>query len=254
MSLNFDKVGRTLAKVEGGKNNNKVISINTDDDEKIKKSFTKLKITDSGKFIQIPDGDKEREICYITGPSGSGKSTYCANYIKEYKKLYKNNPIYVFSALKDDESLDIIKPKRIKIDEKLITEPLVVDDFVDSLVVFDDIDVISNKNWRKAVYNLLNQILETGRHFKVSCLITNHLPTAGNDSRRILNECHSVTYFPHSGNKSTLKRLLVEIVGIDKEDMIKIKKLKSRWATIFKNYPQIAMTEKDIWILADEDD
>ena len=36
--------------------------------------------------------------------------------------------------------------------------------------------------------------------------------------------------------------------------MIKIKKLKSRWATIFKNYPQIAMTEKDIWILADEDD
>jgi hypothetical protein len=51
MSLNFDKVGRTLAKVEGGKNNNKIISINTDDDEKIKKSFTKLKITDSGKFI-----------------------------------------------------------------------------------------------------------------------------------------------------------------------------------------------------------
>ena len=254
MSLNFDKVGRTLAKVEGGKNNNKIISINTDDDEKIKKSFTKLKITDSGKFIQTPDGDKEREICYITGPSGSGKSTYCANYIKEYKKLYKNNPIYVFSALKDDESLDIIKPKRIKIDEKLITDPLIVDDFVDSLVVFDDIDVISNKNWRKAVYNLLNQILETGRHFKVSCLITNHLPTAGNDSRRILNECHSITYFPHSGNKATLKRLLVEIIGIDKEDMIKIKKLKSRWATIFKNYPQIAMTEKDIWILADEDD
>lgn len=120
--------------------------------------------------------------------------------------------------------------------------------------MFDDIDVISQKEWRKAVYHLLNEILETGRHHKVSCLITNHLPTARDDTKRVLNECHSITYFPHSGNKSTMKRLLLEIVGIDKEDMIKIKKLKTRWATIYKNYPQIAMTEKDMWILADEDD
>lgn len=254
MALNFDKVGRNLARIEGGKYNNKTVSINMEDDDDVKKSFTKLKLPDGGKFQQIPDSTKEREICYITGPSGSGKSTYCANYIKEYKKLYKKNNIYVFSALKDDESLDVINPKRIKIDERLVTEPLTVGDFYNSLVVFDDIDVISQKEWRKAVYHLLNEILETGRHHKVSCLITNHLPTARDDTKRVLNECHSITYFPHSGNKSTMKRLLLEIVGIDKEDMIKIKKLKTRWATIYKNYPQIAMTEKDMWILADEDD
>jgi ABC-type dipeptide/oligopeptide/nickel transport system ATPase component len=230
------------------------VSVHTEDDDDIKKSFQKLKLTNNSKFQQVPDITKEREICYITGASGSGKSTYCANYIKEYKKIFKKNNIYVFSALKDDESLDVISPKRIKIDERLISDPLSVVDFSNSLVVFDDIDVISNKLWRKAVYQILNEILETGRHYKVSCLITNHLPTARDDTKRVLNECHSITYFPHSGNASSLKRLLTEIVGIEKEDMKKIKKMKSRWATIYKNYPQIAMTEQDIWILADEDE
>jgi hypothetical protein len=254
MSLNFDKIGKTLAIIKNGKYNNKVLSICPDDDDKVKKSFTKLKIPDSGKFYQMPDKNIERQILYITGASGSGKSTYCANYIMEYKKIFSKNDIYVFSALKDDESLDKVEPKRVKIDDRLISDPLLVDDFKNSLVVFDDIDVISDKHQRKAVYNLLNAILETGRHFRVSCLITNHLPTAREETRRVLNECHSITYFPHSGNKSTLNRLLTEIIGLDKEDVIKIKKLKTRWATIFKNYPQIAMTEKDIWILAEDDD
>lgn len=254
MALNFDNIGRNLCKIEGGKYNNKIVSVDTKDNEKVKKTFDKLKLEGKSKFQQIPDKTTERTIGYITGPSGSGKSTYCANYIKEYKKLYKKNDIYVFSALKDDESLDVVEPKRIKIDERLITEPLTVEDFKNSLVIFDDIDVISNKIWRKAVYQIMNEVLETGRHYYCSCLITNHLPTARDDTKRVLNECHTITYFPHSGNASTLKRLLVEIVGIEKEDMKKIKNLKSRWATIYKNYPQIAMTEKDIWLLKDEDD
>jgi hypothetical protein len=32
-----------------------------------------------------------------------------------------------------------------------------------------------------------------------------------------------------------------------------IKKMKTRWCVIYKNYPQIVMTEKDIWLLADAD-
>jgi len=51
----------------------------------------------------------------------------------------------------------------------------------------------------------------------------------------------------------SLKYLLTEYIGLDKKDMVKIKKMKSRWATIFKNYPQIAMTNRDIWILAEDE-
>ncbi|MFM7981158.1 MAG: hypothetical protein ACKPKO_17760, partial [Candidatus Fonsibacter sp.] len=47
------------------------------------------------------------------------------------------------------------------------------------------------------------QILEIGRHFKIHCIVTNHLPTNGKDTRRILNEAHTVTYFPHSAGGKT---------------------------------------------------
>jgi hypothetical protein len=251
--LNFDNVGKKLAIIDGGKLNNKIISVSDDEDnKKIKKSFNRYKIVDNGKFQQLPN-THSRTCAYITGPSGAGKSCYIANYAKQYKKIYKENPIYVFSALKEDESLDVIEPKRIKIDSRLITDPLDINDFSNSLIIFDDIDVISDKNIRLAVYNILDQVLEIGRHNFCSCFLSSHLPYNGASTKRILNECSTITYFPSSGNSSTMKRLLCEIVGIDKKDISNVKKLKSRWCTIFKNYPQIIMTEKNIYLTSDED-
>jgi hypothetical protein len=113
--------------------------------------------------------------------------------------------------------------------------------------------VISDKKQREAVYNILNQILEIGRHDNISCLITNHLATAGKDTRRVLNECHAVVYFPFSGSAKQINYLLIEYLGLDKKDISKIKKLKTRWCCVYKNYPQIVMTERDIWILAEDE-
>jgi hypothetical protein len=48
--------------------------------------------------------------------------------------------------------------------------------------------------------------------------------------------------------------MLTEYVGFDKDDIKMIKKMKTRWCCIYKNYPQVVMTEKDIWILADQDE
>jgi Cdc6-like AAA superfamily ATPase len=257
MSLNFDDVGRQLAVIEGGsKNKGKTVSICTkeEDEDDIKKAFRTIQLGEGQKFQQTPDPETERTIIYITGASGSGKSTYIASYCKQYKKKFPDNEIYVFSALNEDSSLDVVKPNRLKIDERMITDPLTVDDFKDTLVIFDDIDVISDKKFREAVYQILNAILETGRHTKTSVCISNHLPTAGKDTRRVLNECHAVVYFPHSGSAKALKYLLTEYLGLDKTSMSKIKKLKTRWACIFKNYPTIAMTEQNMWLLADDDD
>lgn len=261
MSLNFDRLGRFLAKVEGGRYDRKIVSVTSEigkptaqaAEEDYSKPFARLNVGE-GKFQQVPDPDTERQILYITGASGSGKSTYTAKYIQNYKRLFPKNPIYCFSALKEDESLDVVKPKRVTIDDTLVSDPLPIEEFKDSCVIFDDIDVISDKKQREAVYSILNSALETGRHFRITVIITNHLATGGKDTRRVLNECSSVTYFPFSGSNVGLKRLLVDYLGLDAKAIKYIKSLKSRWATIFRAYPNVVMTEHDIWLSHGDDD
>ena len=252
MALTFENEGRILAKITDGKLKNKNVSVVGNVADAVK-TFNTLTLKD-GSFQHMPDPETERQILYITGPSGSGKSTYTANYALLYKQVFKKNPIYVFSALKDDESLDVIKPKRFKITkEALLDDKLNIEDLKNSLCIFDDIDCISDKELKNEVYNILNAILETGRHFKISCIITNHLPSNGPYTRRILNECHTVTYFPHSGNNGKISKFLIEQIGISKKDYILNKKAKSRWATIFKNYPMVNMTQNNIRLLDTED-
>ena len=111
----------------------------------------------------------------MTGPSVSGKSTYTRKYLEQWKKKNKDKEIYVFSSLPEDESLDDVKPQRIKLDRSIYEEPIGVEEFQDSVVIFDDIDVISDKKIRDAVYNILNKVLEIGRDFKITTLVTNHL-------------------------------------------------------------------------------
>ena len=222
-------------------------------DDSLIQEFRQLKIANDSKFQHIPDTTKEREILYITGPSGSGKSTYTRKYLEQYKKKYKNRPIYLFSSLPSDDSLDKVGPKRIKLDERMHTDPIKVEELRESICIFDDIDVISEKKVRELVYDVLSQVLEIGRHYKIHCVVTNHLPTNGKDTRRILNEAHTVTYFPHSaGGKS--KYMLEEYVGLDKKQISYTKKQHSRACTILKNYPQCFMLEHEIGLLNLHDD
>ncbi len=145
--------------------------------------------------------------------------------------------------------------KRIKIGANLISDPLEIDDLKDSCCVFDDIDVISDKKHREAVYKILNSILETGRHTKTSCINTNHLPTNKGETRRILNESHIVVYFPHSGSVRGVNYLLTEYVGLSKQEVSAITKMNSRWACMFKNVAVMIMTERRLFFSgADADD
>ena len=247
--FNLDKIGRPIARIDEGKNDKKIISLS---DAEESNGFKNIRLKE-GKFSHIPNTDQERDILYITGPSGSGKSWYANTYIKNYKKTYPKNNIYMFSPVVEDESIssDI---KRVKLDDRMVTDPLKIGELAESLVIFDDIDVIKDKKLREAIYALLNEVLEVGRHIKVSCIITNHLPTNGKETRRMLNEAHAITYFPAAGSKVQLNRLLEQYIGMDKKDIKKAKQSGSRWVTVFKNYPQFVMTEKELYLLATDDD
>ena len=146
--LNLNKIGRPLCKVEKGKYDGMIVSVSTSDalpsddkDENLIKEFKRLSIPNESKFQQIPDKTREREILYITGCSGSGKSTYTRKFIEQVKKSKKDIPIYLFSALPDDESLDSIKPLRVQLDDSLLEDPIDIKEFENSVLIFDDIDV-----------------------------------------------------------------------------------------------------------------
>ena len=171
--LNLNKVGRPLAKIGGGKYNGQIVSVSDqfaskegEESDGLIREFRKLKIASDSKFQHIPDTTKERSILYITGPSGSGKSTHTRKYLQEYTKKFKDRPIYLFSSLRKDESLDAVKPKRIRMDASLHEDPIKIEELAQSACIADDIVVITDKKIRQAVYAFLNQCLEIGMRYK----------------------------------------------------------------------------------------
>ena len=101
--LNLNKVGRPLARIDGGKYSGRVVSVSDqfandakEGDDGLIKEFRQLKIANDSKFQHIPDTTKERSIFYITGPSGSGKSIHTRRYLEQYKKKLKATYPYIF--------------------------------------------------------------------------------------------------------------------------------------------------------------
>lgn len=258
--MNFEGVGTTIALLENTDEKDrkkwKVLSI-TDKPKECASPMKELRLKDKPNlhFQPIPDKKSERSIRYVTGASGSGKSYYTKMYADEYHRMYPKREIYILSSIKEDPTLDKIKDlHRIKLEGEFLTEALTAEDFKDCLVIFDDTDCLINKAVKQKVDALLNSVLETGRHFNVEVVYTSHLACNGRDTRRILNECKSVTIFPSGLGGKAMKYLLDNYFGLDKEQISKIKKLNSRWVTIQKGFPMSVMSDKECFILNDHDD
>jgi RecA-family ATPase len=254
--MNFENIGLEVAKVINDnkkKDNEKILSVE-DDEDKVKDYFEEYKCLKGERMQQIPIKQRERDVLFISGQSGSGKSTYSRKYIEQYHKMYKKRPVFVFSYFQDDPSLDSLKYlKRIPLDEKFVNTELVLEDFRDTLVLFDDIDCIRNKEIRTKLFNILHSLLELARHVNCTVLYLSHLSTKGHETRTILNECGSVTIFPKNMNSRAFKYLLETYFGLDKAQIKRIKQLRSRAITIVKTYPNIVIYEGGCYVLKCDD-
>jgi hypothetical protein len=259
--MNFEETGELIAILENteekDKKNWKKLYL-TGDKNVVANSFREIKLKDKPNlhFQVVPNKKTERTIRYVTGASGSGKSYWTKMYADEYKRLYPKREIYIISSIKEDKTLDKIKDlHRIKLDsQEFLTESLTAEDFKDCLVIFDDTDCLVDKRQKLKVDAILNSVLETGRHFNTEVVYTSHLACNGKDTRRILNECKSVTIFPSGLGGKSIKYLLDNYFGLDKEQIKKIKKLNSRWVTIQKGFPMSVMSDKECFILNSPDD
>ena len=116
------------------------------------------------------------------------------------------------------------------------------------MAILDDIDNITNKRQKEVAYDILNNILEVGRHHKITCVVVMRLPTSGRETRRVLNESHAYVYFPHSAGGKT-KHLLQEYLDIDKQMIRYFKGISRRWVCVAENYPMAYLTEHEIGML-----
>jgi hypothetical protein len=258
--LNLNK-GRPIAKVIGGEYNGIIIYIDNDIDknditiEKIKSRKSKNNTPfkefhlDSGYLVPIPN-DKEVERLYIAGPSGSGKSTYAAEYISQFLKMFKGRKFYIFSRLNEDDILDKLDPIRIIINNELIRKPIQPKELMKSIVLFDDIDTIPDKQLTENVRKLRDDLLETGRHEEIYTVSTSHQLMNYKQTRTLLNESTSVTFFPQSGSSYHIKRFLREYCGLDKPQIKKILGLPSRWITISKTFPMYVLYSTGCFLLS----
>ena len=247
MSFSTDK-GIPICEVVGGKADGEIIFVAEEDNNPkktvIKRDPIRIIDCDDGKFSQLPN-DKIRCV-YIAGPSGSGKSTYVREYAKRYKKLFPKSKCFLLSRVDDDPSLDGFDYKGVVLGADLKENPLQIEEVTpDSMVIFDDIDAISNKKLLDSLIKFQSQILEMGRHMNIQCVITSHLiiGNARAQARTILNELHSLTVFPGSGSAAQISYALTKYFGLTKKQINKILAMNSRWVTLVKIYPQFVISE-----------
>ena len=250
--MNFEKIGSPIAILQNKPDptKNKILYVHAEKEDVV--NYIKdFKVPNKEQtFQQIPNITTERQILYVTGASGSGKSYFTKAFTDQYKKNYPKREVYLFSSIADDSSIDKVKNlRRIKLTPEFLNGEISVQDFKDSLVIFDDTDCITDKKMKLKITGILNAILETGRHFNVSCIYTSHVACDGRDTKKILNEAHSITIFPTGLGGRSLKYLLQDYLGFDKEQIKRIKKLESRWVSILKTFPMMVLSEKEAYVL-----
>lgn len=254
MTFNF-KNGKMVAIIKKqGRRDNKIVLIDAND----KDGYESIELDEDEKFEPVLDSDG-RSITYICGASGSGKSTLARSLIDKFHVLFPESPIYMFSRLTTDPAFDDLESKqiltRIPINDDLVEKPVdIIKDMEEwSMIIFDDIDTVTDKKQLVALNNIKSQILEIGRHKNLYLIVTSHLITTGdrNATRTMMNEMSSLVIFPRGGGSAYQQRYaLKNYLGMSNNQVDDILATQdSRWVLISKTYPQYILTEKNCYVI-----
>ena len=132
--------------------------------------------------------------------------------------------------------MDTLKSKlrRFKLDRSLHEDPIDVEGFEETCVIFDDTECIADQEIRREILTLLDQRLEVGRHWTMTCLITFHRASDKHTSRNILNQSQYYVFFLNSFAKSVKSE---NHFDIDDTLSKHFKRSNSRWVLTHKHCP-----------------
>lgn len=178
--------------------------------------------------------------------------------VDSWKQSHKKAQVYIFSRFSADSD-DSLKIKGADyFDEKEMLahiaengKAIKCDDLITPcLVLCDDYDSFNTKAYN-ACAESIRDFLENGRKFGVSLVITSHLAVdkARPLLRTVWNESHLIGLFPAATQGRAGKYALDAYVGLDKEQISKLLKLRSRCVWIRKPFPQAVASQHEIYLL-----
>jgi len=222
---------------------------------------------EDSKLVLLPN-TKRNDIIVAFGSAGAGKSSLANSFAEEFRQVFPDNPIYLFSRVKKDDSIDEKKNQidRINIDKHFLTFKMNYNDLNNSLVIFDDIDgmdsmfasegkmgKLAGKFMSEKVIGMQNDIIHLGRQHDakkgigIYCFNIRHVMYDKAKTRELHNGSNLFIIFPQHLLGSHVDRFLKEEVGCDKE---MCKKLKSvRWFAYSRAPPKYVVSEKFIYLL-----
>jgi hypothetical protein len=191
---------------------------------------------------------------FIVGGQGSGKSFWAGNYCRHFINAFQPDPEYITVISSDDypDNAYNFPHRHIKIDDEMVANPITLDELTNpnkesrSLVIFDDIEGISNAKKQKAVDALTEAVLTMGRKRHIHCLFISHRSANGKMTKNILNELTGVVWFPKlGGGNRNLTYMLTKHLGVP-EGMREALKSDSwgRWVCLITKVPQVLVSEK----------
>lgn len=211
------------------------------------------------------DPDGKRDVYYLTGGSGCGKTYQSSRYSQNYKKMYPNNNIILISHQPPTEKSDPMSLQHLdciffdlrnpKVCESNFVGPnkLTIQELADSLVIFDDYENIRDKAVYKGVFELILDILFTGRHYRCSTMLIRHTRTSVTETTQILTETPWICLFPGGITAESIEYFSNRYCGISKAQMREIlrycHKNNERYMYCHCNYPIMVITDHSMKII-----
>ena len=211
---------------------------------------------------------KERITMFIAGPQNCGKSYFISKFLKTYKLMHPKRPIYLVTGLLEKDknfegfnirAIDLSTPDASEVVGSLDLERMRTDDQTGKrlgcLMIFDDTDRIRNRDLMGKVYKLLDDALANGRdhatqagHADIDVVVTNHEINDYQRTRGITTNCNYVVLFPYYSLASQM-RLMMDKIGVSKEDQKQVLKYKGRDVIFRKTAPLYCVMRKKIFLL-----
>lgn len=209
-------------------------------------------VAEDDDYIEILPPIK-RSTMMVGAPSNAGKSVFVGNWIRNWQEnhLDEENQVYIFCKAAEDPAFNDIDHVEVVVNLDKLEELqlLQLADFSNCLLVFDDLDMLTDKVLSNWVTNFAAEAYTAGRKMEISVVYVTHLFQCHAKTRVPLSESEILVMFPGLGDRG-IEKVLTEYAQMKKPKVDKVLSLtNSRWAALYRSVkPRYLVHEKGFYI------